>query len=353
MSREESLSLLKTSPIIHLATSDASGEPMLRTLSDVAVFGDYAIYFQAGVAGEAFEGLGRPAVLSADELVAEMPHTVTALAPQATGTTFFRSAQVRGRIELVKDPKLKSQVFDTLARASGSRGGYAPIVSASADYHRMLRDSVIMRVPFDRVEGEADLGQGRAPTQLAAILNALWQRGRRGDCRAIDMIVAANPGVAKPDFLEAPAGIAVCCGLADNATASDLDGTAYLLIDKPWNFGCTDWQIRANQRNSIAWVGARDEVGRIVGTARASGDGITCAHISDVAVASEWRERRVGSSLMRVLLAHPALRGCPRVTLITQDAQVFCRPFGFVETVPQPAGVPTGYTEMTLLRRAL
>jgi predicted N-acetyltransferase YhbS len=104
---------------------------------------------------------------------------------------------------------------------------------------------------------------------------------------------------------------------------------------------------------SVAWVGARDEGGRLCATARAISDGAKRAWIYDVMVAPDWRRKRLGDAVVRLLLDHPAMRHVGRVYLTTRDAQRFYAKMGFgereaLETRRRPFAV----TEMVLIREA-
>jgi ribosomal protein S18 acetylase RimI-like enzyme len=76
-------------------------------------------------------------------------------------------------------------------------------------------------------------------------------------------------------------------------------------------------------------LGARDQDGRLVATARANSDGARHAYVADVAVAPDYRGRGLGEAVVRLLLEHPAVRGAGLVRLATRDAQTFYERFGF------------------------
>lgn len=71
---------------------------------------------------------------------------------------------------------------------------------------------------------------------------------------------------------------------------------------------------------------ARDNDGRPIGTARMLDDG----HIGRMAVLPTWRDRGVGSTLLRELLRVASRRGCERVFLHAQcPAVTFYERLGF------------------------
>ena len=72
---------------------------------------------------------------------------------------------------------------------------------------------------------------------------------------------------------------------------------------------------------------ATDARGEVVGTGRLLPDG----HIGRMAVASAWRGRGVGGSVLEALAAEAARRGLPQVMLNAQvQALAFYRRHGFV-----------------------
>ena len=84
---------------------------------------------------------------------------------------------------------------------------------------------------------------------------------------------------------------------------------------------------------------ATDTRGEVVGTGRLLPDG----HIGRMAVASAWRGRGVGGSVLEALATEAARRGLPQVVLNAQvQALVFYRRHGFVEEgeVFMEAGIP-------------
>src|SRR5690606_2518567 len=134
-----------------------------------------------------------------------------------------------------------------------------------------------------------------------------------------------------PDFLQrgAPPGVRLHCALD---LERDLPQAVELLAGQYWNMGIPGEAIARAHRASPAWVGARDEDGRLVATGRAVGDGERVAYLMEIAVAERWRARGLGEAIVQLLLDHPRVRDTRRVLLRTGDAQEFYRRFGFVES---------------------
>jgi ribosomal protein S18 acetylase RimI-like enzyme len=326
MDPSEALSLLAAAPVMHLATTTPDGAPVLRTLHGVVV--DGAVAFHAAPAGEKSEALGRAAVVSCEEIVAEVPSYFADPERACPATTLYRSVQVHGPLERVDAPADKARVLQALMEKFQPEGGHAPIEAEHPLYRAAVRGILIARVPLAHVDGKSKLAQNRSPDERRVLLEKLWARGDAGDPRAIERIRAANPDTPPPAFLDGPPGVRLCCAL-DPGDARD---AAALLAGQYWyRADFPPARIARAQQGSAAWVGARDGDGRLIATARACADGARHAWIYDVAVAPGARGRGVGRALMRLLLDHPSVRGAWQVRLRTRDAQPLYREFGFVD----------------------
>jgi ribosomal protein S18 acetylase RimI-like enzyme len=108
------------------------------------------------------------------------------------------------------------------------------------------------------------------------------------------------------------------------------------LLEQTWVVGIPPRSWEEAHRHSCAWVGAREASGRLVGTARAVSDWSRNAWIYDVVVAPEWRRRKLGVALMRLLLEHPSMRAVARITLRSTEAArgLYVR-FGFSRSMSE------------------
>jgi nitroimidazol reductase NimA-like FMN-containing flavoprotein (pyridoxamine 5'-phosphate oxidase superfamily)/ribosomal protein S18 acetylase RimI-like enzyme len=325
MAPAEALALLARAPAVHLATTTPDGLPLARTVHGVVV-GD-AVAFHGAPAGEKVDSIGRPAVVWAEEVVASIPSYFVDPERACPATTYYRSVQVHGPIEEVADSRAKTAVLAALMARFQPEGGHVPIDPGHPLYRKAVAGILVLRVPFERLDGKAKLGQNRGPAERAHILERLWARGGPGDPRAVDLVRAGNPDTPVPAFLACPEGASLACALGpeDAPAAADLMEGTY------WNVGFTRAEIVAAHAGSPAWVGARDPAGRLVASARAIGDGAKRAWIYDVVVAPAWRRRGLGGALLRLLLDHPGVRGARQVWLQTRDQQRLYARFGFVE----------------------
>jgi nitroimidazol reductase NimA-like FMN-containing flavoprotein (pyridoxamine 5'-phosphate oxidase superfamily)/GNAT superfamily N-acetyltransferase len=330
--RERALALLRRAPAVHLAVTTPEGAPVLRAL-DAAVLDD-GVYFHGARTGEKARCLGRPAVVSAEELVAHVPSWMVDPRWACPASTLYRSVQVHGALEEVTELAAKARVLSALMERWQPEGRHEPIAADHPYYRGQLEGTLVLRVGLDRVDGKEKLLQNREPEEVARVLAGLWQRGAPGDVAAIEAIREANPGAPAPPFLAAPEGLRLVLAPSD----ADLARAEALLAGELWWAGLPTDLIRPAQRGSTAWVGARDPDGRLVACGRAVADARR-ARIHDLVVERPWRGCGLGSRLLRLLLDHPAVRGAPQVLLRARGARGLYARLGFA---PGPAGPDAG-----------
>lgn len=320
----EGRELLARAPVIHLATTDDDGTPILRTLH--AVLDGDGLYFHGAPAGEKMHGLGRPAVVSVEEVVASIPSYFVDAARACPATTYYVSAQGHGVIELVRDQTTKARVLADLMTKYQPEGGYTPIRPDDPLYRKAIAGLLVARVRLDRIACKTKLGQNRSPEERTRILEELWKRGSAEDVRAIGILLGRFTDVPLPAFLRVPAAsnVRLGCAMRDD----ELDEVIALLDDAYWLDGIPRSELRAAILRSSAMVTARDGRGTLIGFARALSDG-KVAWIYDVIVAPASRDTGVGAALMKLLLDHPAVRSARHVRLTTRDAMRFYARLGF------------------------
>ena len=327
---DRAVALLRRAPLVHLATSTPEGTPVLRAL-DAAVLED-GVYFHGARAGEKTRCLGRPAVVSAEEIVAHVPSRMVDPRWACPASTLYRSVQVHGVLTEATDPPLKARALSALMERWQPEGRYEPISADHPHYRGQLQGTLVLRVGFDQVDGKEKLLQNRKPEEVARVVEGLWQRGQPGDPAAIEAVRDANPDAPAPPFLGAPEGMRLAVALR----AGDAERAERLLAGEYWWEGMSLPRrlIQPAQRAAHAWVGAHDAAGRLVAMARAVSDGRN-AWIYDVVVEHALRGRGLGRRIMTLLLDHPAVRDAPFVRLGTRDAQPFYQRLGFAEAEAQ------------------
>ncbi len=344
MPHDEAVSLIARAPVAHLASTDDDGAPVLRAVHPVVVDG-WAL-FHAAPAGEKTRCLGRPAVLSVEEVVAEVPSYFTDPERACPATTLYRSAQAHGPLTEVEDPALKAAALQALMEKYQPEGGYAPITAEHPLYAKPVAGLLVAGVALDRVDGKSKLAQNRSPADLARTVEGLWKRGRRGDPAAIEAVLAANPQAVTPAFLRGPGGTRLVCA----PTEEDSVAAARLLDGAYWLPDLDRARLSRALLGSAAWVVARDG-DLVVATARAISDGAQRARVFDVTVAPSHRGVGLGRALVSLLLDHPAVRDVALVTLGTRDARGLYEALGF-EARETVARAGCAVTEMALVRGA-
>jgi ribosomal protein S18 acetylase RimI-like enzyme/nitroimidazol reductase NimA-like FMN-containing flavoprotein (pyridoxamine 5'-phosphate oxidase superfamily) len=340
MEPAEALHFLRGAPTVHVATSLPDGTPVMRTVHGVVVDGYLA--FHGSPVGEKVNAVGRPAVASAEEIIAPIPSYFIDPERACPATTYYLSAQVHADIERTEDPDFKTRVLAELMAKLQPQGGYLPLDADHPLYRNAIQQIMVLRMSLERLDGKAKLGQNRPPDLLSRVLQALWQRGLPGDARAIDLVRRANPNVPCPDFLNFPQGLNAFCALGQ----AEVKEVANLLKDEYWNVGIAPEVIAQSHLRASAWVGAKDAEGRLVCSARAVSDYAKHAWIYDVIVSPSYRGHGIGKALMRLILDHPAVRHAANVGLATKDAQGLYSKFGFRDVQQIPAPFPT--TRMVL-----
>jgi ribosomal protein S18 acetylase RimI-like enzyme/nitroimidazol reductase NimA-like FMN-containing flavoprotein (pyridoxamine 5'-phosphate oxidase superfamily) len=323
MSEEQARRFLREAEVLHLALTRPDGAPVLRTLN-AAVTDDWLL-FHGSVAGEKAQCVGRPVVVQAEQIVTTIPSYFTDPERACPATTFFRSVQVHGTLERITDPNVKADALQRIMQRYQPEGGHVPISFDTPLYQNAVRGVMVLGVRIAAISGKAKLGQNKKPAEVALIMERLWQRGARADTRAIALMFSHHPRDSRPALFRGPEGT----WLEPELGPDDAEAAVDLLENHYWTQGAPRDVLAKAQLGASAWLGARDEAGRLVATARANSDGARHAYIADVAVAADYRGRGLGEAVVRLLLDHPAVRGAALVRLATADAQAFYERFGF------------------------
>lgn len=336
----EGLALLARAPVIHVATTGEDGQPILRAVH--AVLDRDLLAFHGAPAGEKMEGLGRRAVASAHEVVAEIPSWFLDPDRACPATTYYVAAQVEGTLERVDDLETKARVLRALMTKHQPEGRHAPIRADDPLYTKALGGLLVAGVRVEQVACKAKLGQNRRPEERVRVVEQLWRRGAPGDARAVDRLVRRFPELTPPLLLAGE--LRLGCDVVEE----DVDAILELLDGAYWLDGVPRAATVAAIRASHAVATARDRSGRVVAFARAVSDGRT-AWLYDVAVRRGRRRAGAGTAVVKLLLDHPAVRGASKVRLGTRDATAFYRRLGFVDLDEAPRKA-YATTEMILLR---
>lgn len=323
----DAVALFERVPFVHLAGTTPDGLPVLRTLHPVVV--DERLVFHAATIGEKRALVGRSVVVTAEEVVANVPSHAVDPVRACPATTYYRAAEVRGTLEDVDDLEFKARAMQALMRRFQPEGGHAPIESSSPLYRTALGGISIMAVSLEAAVAKHKLGQNRRPEQLTQIVELLWRRGNPGDVEAVETLRAQIP---TPSFLLAPDGITLCCAPTD----ADAEAVAALLEGTYWNVGVSAERCARAQRGAAAWIVAR-AARRVVGSIRVVSDSARFAYVGDVIVHPEFRGRGVATALVRTALDHPRVRDVDTVTLRTLDAMPLYARHGFEPEHERPS----------------
>jgi ribosomal protein S18 acetylase RimI-like enzyme len=270
--------------------------------------------------------VGQPAVVSAEELIAQLPSYFFDPQRGCPAATFYRSAQAHGRIDEVVDRAEKGRALQAFMEKYQPEGRHVRVEAEDPLYAAAVDDTLVLRIPVEQVDGKAKLGQNQPPDVLQRIVEQLWARGQPGDAAAVDAIREANPAMSEPPFLKSPQGVTLRCAMGAEALAEVAD----LLQDAEWLRGASrDGIVRAHLLSS-AWVGARGPEGELVASARGLSDGHV-AYLADIIVAPRWRKLGIGRAVIRLLLDHPAVRNARSLRLQTREHRDVFEQYGFVD----------------------
>jgi len=332
--------LFERAPSIRFASVDDAGRPVLRTLSGVVLDGQ--LCFHGTDDGEKLGLIGREAVASCDEVIAQVPSYYVHPELACPATTYYLSAIAEGTVERVDDLELKARVLTAMMKRYQPEGGYDAIAPDDKRYRKVIEKLMVAALRPSRLSAKFKLGQHRTLAQIERVLAGLWQRGATGDLRAIRLVREAHPARPRPAFLAGPRGSDLCVW----PDAEDAKQVAAMLVGQYWTTDFSEPLMAQAQRGSTAWVVARDpDSKQVLASARAISDNARYGYVLDVIVRPELRRQRFGHAVMKLLLDHPALRELKSIGLRTRDAQAVYTGFGF-QVVEPPAG-----STMALLRK--
>lgn len=107
---------------------------------------------------------------------------------------------------------------------------------------------------------------------------------------------------------------------------------AYLAETSYWAKGRSRETVQRSMDNSLCFGVIHGT--QLVGFARVITDYAVHAYVADVFVLPEHRGRGLGKWLVEGMLAHPQLKGIPKWSLDTRDAQGLYAQFGFEPSEP-------------------
>ncbi len=333
----DALSLLGRAPEHHLATVDKTGAPVLRVLNGV-VFDDW-ILFHGALSGEKSECMGQPAIVSAYEVIADIPSYFVDPNKACPATTYYRSAQAKGILENVDSVELKAGMLQALMEKLQPEGRHVPLCAEEPLYQKDYRAVRVFGMRGFEVSGKASLGQDKPPASTRNIVLNLWRRGKDADFSAIRQILEASPEARPACFLREIQGRKFTFEVWP--TESDVEAHARLVLSEYWRQGCEHSAVARSIRASSAWVGIHDEAGELCAGARALADGDWAATVYDVVVKKDLRGAGLGRWMMEELLEHPRVRHCHRQRLGTWDKADFYRALGFRDAEALLPSFPT------------
>jgi nitroimidazol reductase NimA-like FMN-containing flavoprotein (pyridoxamine 5'-phosphate oxidase superfamily) len=205
---DDAWALFRRAPCVRFAAASDDGRPLLRTLSAVVV--DDALCFHGGDDGEKLGLVGRTAVASTEEIVAQVESTWIHPELACPASTYYLSAIAEGAVRRVDDLERKARVLNALMARFQPAGGHVPIRVGDKRYTKVLEQILVAELVPETLSAKHKLGQHRPRAQIESVLAGLWRRGGPGDTQAMRLIRAAHPERPAPAFLCGPEGSELC-----------------------------------------------------------------------------------------------------------------------------------------------
>ena len=322
---EAAMELLKTAPYIELASTNTDALPVLRTLNGVLI--DDWMFFHGAFAGEKSTCLERPAVISAYEVVCDIPSYFVDEQKACPATTYYRSVQAKGILKDIQSVELKMKTLQALMDKMQPEGHFVPFAQDLELYKKNIKSTRVFGLKLEEISGKASIGQDKPPEFTQKIVRGLFERGKAGDLAAIEIILAESPQARPNDWCIKTETAHLT--LHVHPYKDWIEQHAELLDNQYWRTESSHTQIKASIEASQIWIGAVNEEGQLVAAARANADRTWVANIFDVVVHPAHRRKGVGTALMRLLLDHPLVRNCKYQRLGTKESVPFYSDLGF------------------------
>ena len=125
----------------------------------------------------------------------------------------------------------------------------------------------------------------------------------------------------------------------------DFDKVTAMLTGAWWSKGITKSEVIQGAVNSAFLAGAFTPDNKQIGYSRVISDKTRFAYILDVIVDEQYRKQGIGHSMIKFIMAHPALTDVYQWLLVTKDAHGVYQKVGF-----NPISRPSNWMEIRYKR---
>jgi uncharacterized protein len=169
--------VLRTAEIGYLAFIGPEGGPRITPLNFAY---DGRVLWHGAVAGERFECLAKNprATFSAVSLQAYIPSHFVSEENAASSSVAFKSVIVRGRCQLIEDPKEKCVLLNLLMDKYQPEGRYKRIVPEDPLYGKILKATGVFALIPEEMTGKFKLAQNKTEADRRKIAAKLRERGQ-------------------------------------------------------------------------------------------------------------------------------------------------------------------------------
>ncbi|TMV17800.1 pyridoxamine 5'-phosphate oxidase family protein [Paenibacillus thermoaerophilus] len=192
-SEEEIAAFLNEASYGILAQTGEDGLPKLKPINYVYHRG--FIYMHGAHAGEKMKllrGNGRAAFHVSKEY-ALLPSYWSDPEFACPATTYFKSVNMEGVLEEVRDLEEKAEALEAFMRKLQPEGGYVPISTDYAPYVPKLKGVAVIRFTPERTVAKFKFGQNLQPEQREDIRAKLLERGGPLDAETAALMAAYCP----------------------------------------------------------------------------------------------------------------------------------------------------------------
>lgn len=171
-----------------LAGVHPDGRPSVTPLNFVYTAG--AVYFHGSRIGDKMT------------VIRHNPHVVFAVATEyaiipshftdpslaCPASSYFKSVQLAGRVEIVEDLTEKAAALEAMMRKLQPEGGYDPIRADDPRYAPRLKGVAVVKLVPESISAKFKFGQNLAEPKRTAVTTGLAERGRPLDRETIALM---------------------------------------------------------------------------------------------------------------------------------------------------------------------
>ncbi len=188
---DEVIALLDAAPMVRLVTRTDDGWPDVGLYVFTRSERTIEIHLERSDRQLASLRSEPRALIAVDDILAFAPSHWIDPEDASHADHYYRSATIRGAIEIREDPESLSDHFTRLLGRYQPEGGHRPVSPVEPLYTRSLARVALVRFTVTSMEAKFKLGQRTPRRNRASILEALTERGGSADARTAGFVRSA------------------------------------------------------------------------------------------------------------------------------------------------------------------